>query len=423
VLDMQSKSISSTNHERSVLLIGSNQHDVKLCLDAILAQSPFYGVVVARPEEDFEKVFAEQLFDLIALDYDMPGSSNGNLVERLHKLNPQIPIIVMTNSDSPDLALQVLRAGASDFLPKIGSYEKFLPRTLTTNLQRAMLLENLREMYQRVEQSSRDEAALNRMIVNIHSSLDLDEIIERAAQSLSEEFKVSRTIICTILQPGATIRIARQVTKTPHESISEKSSLFSRYHDLLLDVGERRPLVVMHDDTFAFAQEVSGELCTYSIKSMLMVPLVYRGKLMGLVHLDDCDAARLWTQSEINLLSRIANQLSIAISQGKLYQIVENQSQSIDKLTDLCGQLNTVVHSTRELTERQESREKMRVRLSTREIEVLRKVAQGLSNKEIADSCHITEGTTEVHVSRLRKKLALSSRAALVRYAYENHLI
>jgi DNA-binding NarL/FixJ family response regulator len=122
-------------------------------------------------------------------------------------------------------------------------------------------------------------------------------------------------------------------------------------------------------------------------------------------------------------LARIANQLSIAISQAKLYAIVENQSLSIDKLTDLCSQLNNVVHSTRELTERQESREKVRVRLSTREIEVLRKVAQGLSNKEIADQCHITEGTTEVHVSRLRKKLSLSSRAALVRYAYENHLI
>jgi len=420
---MQRDPNSSQFHERSVLLIGSNENEVNLCKDAILAQSPFYGVVVAKSEENFEKLLAEQIFDLIALDYDVPGSSNGNLVARLHKINPHVPIIVMTNSDSPDLALEVLRAGASDFLPKIGSYEKFLPRTLTTNLQRAMLLENLREMYQRVEQSSRDETALNRMIVNIHSSLELDEIIERAAHSLSEEFDVSRSIICTIAQPGASIRIARQVTRPPYNSISEKSTLLTRYHDLLLDIGERRPLVIMIDDTFTLAQEVSGELATYGIKSMIMVPLVYRGKLMGLVHLDDCNTARLWTQPDINLLSRIANQLSIAISQAKLYQIVENQSQSIDKLTELCGQLNSVVHSTRELTERQESREKMRVRLSVREIEVLRKVAQGLTNKEIADSCHITEGTTEVHVSRLRKKLSLSSRAALVRYAYENHLI
>jgi len=88
----------------------------------------------------------------------------------------------------------------------------------------------------------------------------------------------------------------------------------------------------------------------------------------------------------------------------------------------LCSQLTQVVASTKEMTERTESREKVRIKLSTREIEVLKKVALGLSNKEIAEELHITEGTTEVHVSRLRKKLNLGTRAALVRYAYENHL-
>jgi DNA-binding NarL/FixJ family response regulator len=155
---------------------------------------------------------------------------------------------------------------------------------------------------------------------------------------------------------------------------------------------------------------------------MLMIPLVYRGRLMGLLHLDAHNDTRMWTVRDITLLTRIASQLSIALSQAKLYQIVEAQSTSISKLTDLCSQLTQVVQSTKEMTERTESREKVRIKLSTREIEVLKKVAQGLSNKEIAEELHITEGTTEVHVSRLRKKLNLSTRAALVRYAYENHL-
>jgi DNA-binding CsgD family transcriptional regulator len=185
---------------------------------------------------------------------------------------------------------------------------------------------------------------------------------------------------------------------------------------------ERRPLVVNADDSFPFACDVKTDLTIYGIKSMLMVPLIYRGHLMGFLHLDDCDEMRVWTPAQINLLTRIANQLAIAISQAKLYQILDRQSRSIDRLTELCTQLNSVVNSTQRLTEKQESQERVRVKLSTREIEVLRKVAEGLSNKEIADTLHITEGTTEVHVSRLRKKLNLGSRAALVRYAYENHL-
>ena len=178
----------------------------------------------------------------------------------------------------------------------------------------------------------------------------------------------------------------------------------------------------MQDDTFAFAKDVQAELKTHHILAMVMVPMVYRGRLMGLLHLDESRSDRLWTARDINLLSRIANQLAIALSQAKLYQLVETQSTSISKLTDLCSQLTQVVSSTKEFTERTESREKVRIKLSAREMEVLAKVAQGLSNKEIAEELHITEGTTEVHVSRLRKKLNLSTRAALVRYAYENHL-
>ena len=144
------------------------------------------------------------------------------------------------------------------------------------------------------------------------------------------------------------MRIASQVTRDNLNPFSDKNLLFSKYHDLLLDVGERRPLVVLQDDTYAFAKDVRSELITHHIQSMVMVPLLYRGRLMGLLHMDEHKIARLWTARDINILSRIANQLAIALSQAKLYQIVETQSTSISKLTDLCSQLTQVVASTKE---------------------------------------------------------------------------
>ena len=408
--------------ERHVLLVEPSIHDLDLCKSSILKQSQLYDVAGATTAAEAFTLISATHFDVIVLNYDLPDIPGGDFIQQLHLTLPNCPLIVLTSLDSTELALKVLLSGASDYLPKIGEYYKFLPRTITTNLQRAVLLENLRETYQRVEQASKEESLLNRLIVSIHSSLDLADIVENAVSSLSSELGVSRAIICLMSDPTSDIRIVRQLTKPNLKPISEKSAIFARYHDLLLDIGERRPLVVMQDDTFAFAQDVKAQLVQYQILSMIMVPLVYRGRLLGLVHLDQNDHARLWTVGEMNLLTRIANQLAIAISQARLHQIVETQSSSIDKLTELCKTLSTVVNSTREFTERHQSREKVRVKLSSREIEVLRKVAQGLSNREIAESLHITEGTTEVHVSRLRKKLDLGSRAALVRYAYENHL-
>lgn len=54
-------------------------------------------------------------------------------------------------------------------------------------------------------------------------------------------------------------------------------------------------------------------------------------------------------------------------------------------------------------------REKL-ANLTNRERQILIEVAKGLSNKEISESLHISEGTVKVHVKSLLKKLTVKSR-------------
>jgi two-component system, NarL family, response regulator NreC len=61
--------------------------------------------------------------------------------------------------------------------------------------------------------------------------------------------------------------------------------------------------------------------------------------------------------------------------------------------------------------------------LTPREIEVLRLLANGHTNREIARMLMISVRTVESHRSNLMSKLNLSSRAALVRYAIKNDLL
>lgn len=61
--------------------------------------------------------------------------------------------------------------------------------------------------------------------------------------------------------------------------------------------------------------------------------------------------------------------------------------------------------------------------LTDRELEVLRLVASGRTNRAIADELVISEKTVGRHVSNIFTKLSLSSRAAATAYAYEHDLV
>ncbi|MEV2255782.1 response regulator transcription factor [Streptomyces sp. NPDC050147] len=61
--------------------------------------------------------------------------------------------------------------------------------------------------------------------------------------------------------------------------------------------------------------------------------------------------------------------------------------------------------------------------LTLREVEVLKLIATGLSNADIADRLYISEATVKTHLNRTMSKLDLDSRAQAVVVAYETGLV
>jgi len=62
-------------------------------------------------------------------------------------------------------------------------------------------------------------------------------------------------------------------------------------------------------------------------------------------------------------------------------------------------------------------------KLTPREVEVVKDIANGCSNKEIGKNLYIAEKTVKNHITRILSKLFLENRSQVVAYAFRNKLM
>jgi len=99
------------------ILIVDDEPNMLHMLSAILKQDGFEPVCTENAREALELVGREQ-FDFILSDVRMPGMDGIQLVERLHKMDLGVIVILMSAYGNTELALEAMRKGAYDYISK-----------------------------------------------------------------------------------------------------------------------------------------------------------------------------------------------------------------------------------------------------------------------------------------------------------------
>jgi len=83
----------------------------------------------------------------------------------------------------------------------------------------------------------------------------------------------------------------------------------------------------------------------------------------------------------------------------------------------------SVTSALEKLLQREAGQREVTLLLTPREIEIVKQVAAGLRNTEIAKKLFISEGTVKMHLHNIYQKLGVDSRTKLTRYAQEKGLV
>jgi two-component system, NarL family, nitrate/nitrite response regulator NarL len=97
----------------------ADDHDlVRETIAAFLQAHGFAEVSLAASIGDARAMLVERPYDLLLLDYSMPGMNGLESMGQLRAEHPKLPVAILSGSASRDLAEAALRAGAVGFLPK-----------------------------------------------------------------------------------------------------------------------------------------------------------------------------------------------------------------------------------------------------------------------------------------------------------------
>ncbi|HEY9679505.1 MAG TPA: GAF domain-containing protein [Drouetiella sp.] len=270
------------------------------------------------------------------------------------------------------------------------------------------------------------ERWVRQIICKLHATLDRDTILQTVVDGFGRALGASRCLIVRTDGPASPL--------VTHEYAEPDISPLGlgrtgQFPTVAVSYFRHKVAAISDIEALERTQELSAEEYEYfadnGIRSMAGAPISSHGINYGVIIILETAPARLWTAHELDMLEIAASQTAVALSHSQQYLQLKDQLFNMNLLGNITQQLtNTLELVSRSKIEASEEKRPTENAppLSLRELEVLKLIASGLANREIAQRLFLTESTVELHASRIRKKLKLKSRTALVKFACDNGL-
>ncbi|MCX7592838.1 MAG: GAF domain-containing protein, partial [Fischerella sp.] len=205
---------------------------------------------------------------------------------------------------------------------------------LVTYLQASQY--KLHKAYRSISAQARKERLVNSITTAIRRSLNPQEILKVAAQELGQHLGACRCLIYRAQATDTQAIIEHEflsfnvLSLLGHTWPLENNPLFQE----VVKQGEGvRVSDTVNDSRVSSSKTLWQIVERFAIRSWLMEPVVFQGRLLGIVELHYCgENPHDWQAGEIDLVKAIATQIGAALIQAEAYANLEELNQQLEAL-------------------------------------------------------------------------------------------
>jgi len=161
-----------------ILVVDDSEGTRNLC--SKILEKEGYAVQTAGNGEEALKLVGENSFDLVVTDLMMPVMDGMELLEQVKKSNPRMPVIIITAYASVATAVEAIKKGAYDYVPK-----PFNPGELQVTVEKALERLQLVEENIKLKEQLKDKYHFENIIGNSGPMRDIYKLVDKAARSNS----------------------------------------------------------------------------------------------------------------------------------------------------------------------------------------------------------------------------------------------
>ena len=165
--------------EKAHILVIDDEKNYLLVLQTLLEDEGYTVTAISDPETALA-FLEESEVDAVVTDMKMPRVSGRQVLERVKKNWPYIPVLIMTAFGSIESAVEVMKYGAFDYITKPFSNDELL-----LSIHNAVELSRAHRQYRLLQEVMEDRYGVHKIVGRSKAIRDVLLMVERAAPSRS----------------------------------------------------------------------------------------------------------------------------------------------------------------------------------------------------------------------------------------------